>query len=185
MILSYVRNVHVVPNLTFPWLPHHHHRSSWHGKSHAPRCRGRPRGLLTWDWWQVSTNNSLFCGLYDLNFSLNEDYEMMPVKRARGGFGHALRIRRGDEAFSHALRIRASPYGHALRIKKGGNYNHALRIRASPYGHALRIKKGDQMFSHALRIRASPLQHALRVRRAEAAADPDYDLEDSVRPIFR
>ena len=116
-----------------------------------------------------------FINFVDFRYGFNEDYDMMPDKRARGGFGHALRIRRGDESFSHALRIRASPYGHALRIKKGGNFNHALRIRASPYGHALRIKKGDEMFSHALRIRASPYQHALRVRRAEAVPEDDFE----------
>merc|ERR1711860_94503 len=91
-------------------------------------------------------------------------------KRAISGFEHAFRIRRSEAdqelSLRHAMRLRASPFGHALRIKKANsNFNHALRIRSSPYGHALRIKKGGQ-YSHALRIRSSPYSHALRVRRS-------------------
>merc|ERR1711884_115256 len=72
----------------------------------------------------------------------DDDYNDPIEKRAISGFEHALRIRRSDEAdqaLRHAIRIRASPYVHALRIKKGVQYSHALRIRSSPYSHALRV----------------------------------------------
>ena len=117
----------------------------------------------------------------------DDDYNDPIEKRAISGFEHALRIRRSDEAdqaLRHAIRIRASPYVHALRIKKANsNFNHALRIRGSPYGHALRIKKGGQ-YSHALRIRSSPYSHALRVRRSgmpEFEEDYFYDYPDAYK----
>ena len=117
----------------------------------------------------------------------DDDYNDPIEKRAISGFEHALRIRRSeeaDQALRHAIRIRASPYVHALRIKKANsNFNHALRIRGSPYGHALRIKKGGQ-YSHALRIRSSPYSHALRVRRSgmpEFEEDYFYDYPDAYK----
>jgi len=75
--------------------------------------------------------------------------------------------------FNHALRvrnIRASPFTHALRIKKGGDsYRPSyLTARSSPFTHALRVRRMDPMmedyFDPDMPKRASSFSHILRVR---------------------
>ena len=78
--------------------------------------------------------------------------------------------------FNHALRvrnIRASPFTHALRIKKGGESY--LTARSSPFTHALRVRRYDPWMDWATNYynfnpdtiqdkRASSFSHVLRVR---------------------
>ena len=79
--------------------------------------------------------------------------------------------------FNHALRvrnIRASPFTHALRIKKGGSPSY-LSARSSPFTHALRVRRYDPWMDWATDYynfnpdtfqdkRASSFSHVLRVR---------------------
>lgn len=114
----------------------------------------------------------------------NVEDTMMDKRGGKGGYSHALRIRRGGSengGYSHALRIRTSPSFHALRVKKSNSrmFNHALRVRksgsGSPFSHALRIKKSGYMVTRGL-----PYSHALRVRRYDPTLEDvdDYLLMD-------